>query len=106
MLRIRMSRVGRKNAPTYRFVVSDRTKDTFGDSLETLGSYNPRTKELVLNKERVTYWISVGAQPSDTVHNILVTNGMVQEKKRSVSSLTKKRRAQIAEKQVEGEKSK
>ena len=55
-----------------------------GNFVEKLGSYNPRTKEKTINADRVKYWISVGAQPSDTMHNILVTEGVIAGKKINV----------------------
>lgn len=98
MLRIRMSRMGRKNFPTYRLIVSERTKDTFGDLSQIVGNYNPHTKEVSLQKEKILHWISKGAQPTDTVHNLLVSQGVIQAKKKSVTSITKARAKKIAEK--------
>ncbi|MDF1549736.1 MAG: 30S ribosomal protein S16 [Bacteroidales bacterium] len=72
MLAIKLSRFGKKKQPTYRIVVLEKNKDPWGDYLENLGHYNPRSKEITLNAERIKYWISQGAQPSDTIHNILV----------------------------------
>ncbi len=97
MLKIKLSRTGKKNAPTYRFIVCEHTKDPWGDSLEILGHYNPRSKELVLKKERVEHWISKGAQPTETVHNILVTEGILKTKKKNVSALGKKAKEKAAE---------
>jgi len=98
MLRIRFSRMGRKGAPTYRLVVSERNKDTFGDAKEIVGHYNPRSKEVGLKADRIQYWMSVGAQPSKSVHNLLVAQGVVDAKKIQKSSLTKKRRGKLEEK--------
>lgn len=100
MLRIRLSRMGRKNAPTYRLVVSERHKDTLGDAKELLGHYNPRSKEMGLKADRIKYWLSVGAQPSSTVHNLLVAQGIIEGKKVSSSRLTKKRNAKLEEKRA------
>lgn len=78
MLKIRMQRVGRTGMPAYRIVVAEHTASPkAGKVVEKLGSYNPKTKERVLDLERVKYWISVGAQPSDTMHNMLVSLGAV-----------------------------
>ena len=91
MLRIKLSRVGKKNAPLFRVLVLEKSKDPWGDFLENVGSYNPRTvpPTVALKKERIEYWISQGAQPTDTVHNILVTAGILKDKKRNVSKLGK-----------------
>ena len=78
MLKIRMQRIGRINQPAFRIVVTEHTAGPkAGKFVERLGSYNPRTKERVLNEERVKYWLSVGAQPSATVHNMLVSLGVI-----------------------------
>ncbi len=92
MLRIRLSRFGAKNAPTYRLIVSEHTKDTQGDALEYLGSYDPRQdpKFVQLKQERIEYWISKGAQPSATVHNLLVSEGVIKGKKVHAFRIKKK----------------
>lgn len=95
MLSIRLSRIGKKKQPHYRIVVLPHTKDPWGDYIELLGSYNPRSKEVTLKKERIEYWISVGAQPSDTVHNILVSEGVIKADKRKASNLGKKFKAKM-----------
>lgn len=55
-----------------------------GRHVEVLGSYDPHQKVAVIKEERVKYWISQGAQASDTVHNLLVSKGLVTDKKRAV----------------------
>lgn len=84
MVAIRLSRTGKKNHPVFRFVVSDRRKDTHGRYLELLGWYDPHAKpaKIELNAERAKYWLSVGAQASDTVHNLLVEKGVLTGSKR------------------------
>lgn len=85
MLKIRLQRIGRINLPSYRVVVTEHTRaPKTGNFVERLGSYNPRTKEKTLNTDRIKYWISVGAQPSDTIHNMLVTEGVITGKKINV----------------------
>lgn len=81
MLVIRLTRVGKKNQPTYRVVVQEKHRDPWGTSVEILGHYNPRTKVLVVKGDRVKHWISKGAQPSPTVHNLLITNKVIEGKK-------------------------
>lgn len=99
MLRIKLARVGKKKAPTYRLLVMERSKDPWGDSLENVGHYNPRTtpSTIELKKERIEYWLSKGAQPTESVHNILVEAGLLKDKKKNVSSLGKKFKAKVAE---------
>ena len=80
---IRLARRGKKNKPFYRVVVSEKARDLFGTVLETLGHYNPMSKEkdVELNKERILYWLSKGVQSSPTVFNLLVANKILEGKK-------------------------
>ena len=73
MLSIRMRRTGSKKRPFFRVVVSEARSKKEGEFIEVLGFYNPRTKPAVveINKDRVTYWISKGARPSDSVRTLL-----------------------------------
>ena len=81
MVRIRMQRTGRTNRPFYRIQVLDRRSRRNGASIEQLGWYNPLekdpAKQINLNEERVKYWIGVGAQPSDTVRDMLARRNLV-----------------------------
>jgi len=89
MLRIRLQRIGRRNDPSFRVVVAEHTcGPKSGKFVERVGSRNPKTKETNLNAERIKYWLSVGAKASDTVHNLLVSAGIVEGKK--VNALPKK----------------
>lgn len=85
MLKIRMQRTGRKNDPSFRVVVAEHTRSPkAGNFLERLGSYNPKSKERILNAERITYWMSKGAQASGTMHNMLISAGIITGKKVNV----------------------
>lgn len=84
MVRIRLARVGRKNDPHFRIVVQDGRTDTVGRHIEIVGSLSPRQSKQSLNKERLTYWLGKGAQPTDSVHNLLVTEGLIKGAKRNV----------------------
>lgn len=77
MLVIRLQRVGKKNQPSYRVVLAEKTAPVKGKFLEILGNYNPRLKTRALNKERILYWISQGAKASPTVHNFLVDEKII-----------------------------
>jgi len=72
-VKIRMKRVGAKNAPFFRIVVADSRSPRDGKFIEELGSYQPLKKgdNFTLNLERAKYWISKGAQPSDTVASFI-----------------------------------
>jgi small subunit ribosomal protein S16 len=70
-VKLRLSRLGKKNAPVYRIVAVDSRKKRDGAFIEELGTYNPLTGELVqFHQERIAYWISQGAIPSDTVSKL------------------------------------
>jgi len=85
MLKIRLKRVGRKNQPAFRVVVTDsRTGPKSSKHVAEVGSYNPRTKERKLDGDAIKHWIGNGAQVSDTVYNMLVDEGLVEGKKKNV----------------------
>ncbi len=81
MLSIRLSRKGKKKLPVYSIIVVEKSKDPWGDYIEKLGTYNPHTKEAVLNNEAILSWISKGAQPTATVHNLLINKGVIKADK-------------------------
>jgi len=73
VLTIRLARVGKTKNPAYRIVVIDRRRPRDGRFVEIVGTYDPLKKpaEIKLDEERISYWIGVGAQPSDTVRSFL-----------------------------------
>lgn len=85
MLMIRFQRVGRKNDPAYRVVLCERTAKPKTSGIEMLGSYHPKTKHTILKGERILYWMSKGAQPSSSVHNLLIKKGVIKGRKISVA---------------------
>jgi len=96
MLTIRLTRKGKKNQPFFRVVLVDKRKSsTAGRAVEDLGFVNPLTKKRSFNKERIQYWMSKGAQPSETIHNWLVEEKIIEAKKIHVSKLSKKKQAEI-----------
>ena len=101
MLSIRLSRMGSKNAPSYRVVVMPKQRDPKARVTEILGHYNPRRhpRELVLKTDRIKYWLDNGAQATDTVWNLLVDEKIVTGKKRGVTNISKKRQAKLGEKE-------
>lgn len=93
MLKIRLQRIGRKNNPAFRVVLTDaRNSAKSGKFLEILGTYNPKAGEKNLNTERIKYWIGKGAKCSDTMHNFLVHDKVIEGKK--VNVLPKKKPTQ------------
>jgi small subunit ribosomal protein S16 len=83
MLKIRMQRTGRKHQPTYRLVLTDsKSSAKSGKYLELLGNYDSRQGEKSdFKTDRISHWISVGAQVSPTVHNMLVDKKIISAKK-------------------------
>lgn len=73
MVRLRLARMGRKKKPHYRIVAADSRAPRDGRFIEQLGYYNPMTDpfDLKLDLERVDHWLSVGAQPSETVGSLI-----------------------------------
>ena len=79
MLKLRLRRTGQKKQPSYRVVVTEHTAARDGAFIENLGYYNPLTDPATveINAERVQYWLSVGAQPTETVHRLLAGKGLL-----------------------------
>jgi len=84
MVKIRLQRLGRRNRPFYRVVAIDHLTRREGACLENLGFYDPCAsqvdKQVRLNDERVKHWLSYGAQPSDTVRDLLAKRGLIDVK--------------------------
>jgi small subunit ribosomal protein S16 len=85
MLKIRLQRVGRKNDPSFRLVVTDSRKDSqSGKIVESVGSYNARQGKPIIKLDRVKHWLSVGAQASGTAYNLFIDAGLAKGKKINV----------------------
>ena len=86
MLKIRLQRTGRKHDPTFRVVLTDsKNGPKSGKFIEILGHYDARRNDdTELKTERIQHWIAKGAQPSDTVHNLLVKEKTITGKMRNV----------------------
>ena len=84
MLKIRLKRTGRRGQPHYRVVVSEAARPRDGKTVEEIGYYNPRNEPSTfeINKERAEYWLSKGAQPTDTVAQYFVKEGLLKKLKR------------------------
>ncbi len=84
MLTIRLARTGKRNTAQFKIMLQENTVAPGGRHVEILGSHNPHSKETTLHTDRIKYWLEKGATTSDTVHNLLVKNGVISEKKRVV----------------------
>lgn len=97
MLTIRLTRIGKKNQPKYRLVLTDHNFPVRGKFIEILGSFDPRSDKVELKKERVEHWLKSGAKVSQTVKEML--------KKQKVTGklevLNRKDRAQVTKKGAE-----
>ena len=90
MLVIRLSRVGRHNHAQYRIVVQEKTKAPTGKHIAIVGSYDPHLKQVVLKEDQIKEFLANGAQPSNSVHNLLVAHDVIKGAKRVVKVPEKK----------------
>lgn len=89
MLTIRLNRTGKKNRASFRVVLQEKTKAPNHRHVEVLGSHDPHSKTTVLRGERILYWIGMGAQASDSVHNLLVREGVLKDGKKRAIKMVK-----------------
>jgi len=82
MLAIKLKRIGKKDQASYRVVVAEKRSKVHGRFVDDLGWYNPHTRDAKINDNRAKYWISKGAQPTDSVHNLLVYVKAIEGKSR------------------------
>ena len=102
MLTIRLTRKGKKNQPFFRVVVVDKRRSSKGGrAVEELGYVDPLTKRKSLKKDRILHWIKNGAQPSGTVHNLLVSEKIIESPKLKKFNMSKKAKEGIAKKAAE-----
>jgi small subunit ribosomal protein S16 len=80
MLKIRLARVGKKKQPTYRVVVADARAKRDGRYVEIIGQYNPRTEPntFVIDEEKARDWMRKGAQPTERIHKLFATVGLME----------------------------
>ena len=82
---MRLQRIGRKNNPSYRVVVTDaRNAAKRGTHVDHIGSYDPKGGKFQIDGEKAKYWISKGVQPSDTIYNFLVGEKIIEGRKKNV----------------------
>lgn len=80
-VKLRLKRMGAKQRPFYRIVAADSRSPRDGRFIETIGTYNPITNpaEIKIDKELALKWLNNGAQPTDTVKNLLKSEGIIKE---------------------------
>lgn len=82
---MRLQRVGRRNDPSFRIVVTNKRTGPKSDKhVDRLGSYNPKLNHVQLDVDKAKDWLAKGVQPSDTVHNILVAEKVIEGRKKNV----------------------
>ena len=98
MLKIRLQRTGRKNVPTFRVVLTDSKNSTkSGKFLEILGNHDPRNDSGEVKADRIKHWMSMGAQLTDTLHNLLLKKGVIKGvKKNKLPKQTPPKKEEVA----------
>jgi small subunit ribosomal protein S16 len=104
MLTIRLSRIGKKNKPMYRLIISEKARDPYGKALEILGSYNPASKVLDVKKDRVEHWLKQGSGMSATVNNLLVKQNVIKGEVVRATKIKLSKQKEIAAKKIEANK--
>jgi small subunit ribosomal protein S16 len=101
MLAIRFNRIGRRNRTYYRIVVQEHSVAPGGRHVAVVGSHDPHAKKTILKEDEIKHWLSVGAQPSDTVYNLLVKHGIIIGKKRPKGKVVKEEVTKESEESVD-----
>jgi len=90
MLAIKFKRVGKKHQGSFRIVVGEKRRKIVGRYVDDLGWYNPRTDSFEIDKKKAEHWVSVGAQPTDSVRNLLIKANIIRGKKKPLHLKPKK----------------
>ena len=85
MVKIRLTRMGDKKSPFYRIIVADSRAPRDGKFIDIVGTYNPLTEpaEIKIDAEKAKHWLSVGANPTDTVKAMFVNAGIIENAKKA-----------------------
>lgn len=97
MLAIKLKRIGKKHQPAYRLIVAEKKSSMNGRYVEDLGYWNPESEKKEINTERIAYWMKNGAQPTDTVYNMLIDLKLVSGKKIPMHNTPKKKEGEKKE---------
>lgn len=83
MVKLRLTRMGAKKAPFYRIVAMDSRKARDGKYIDQIGYYNPvsEPKQIVIDADKAKEWLAKGAQPTETVMSLLISQGIVEKNK-------------------------
>lgn len=97
MLAIKLAKTGKTNKKMFRVIISEKSRDPYGNILEILGSYNPHSKELDVKADRVKYWLTKGAQMTATINNLLIEKKIIEGKKATASKVKKTSEKRLAQ---------
>ena len=97
MISIKLRPVGKKKQISYRVVILPKKSKLVGRYIDDLGWYNPHTNKFLINAEKAKQWLANGAQPTDTVHNILVDAKIIEGKKIPLQKKSKQQKEKPAE---------
>lgn len=92
MLAIKLRRIGKRKQPSFRIIVGEKRSKTSGRFVDDIGWINPITKRYAIDRERAAHWLKSGAQPTNTVHNLLVKSSLLKGKKRAAHHTNKGRK--------------
>jgi small subunit ribosomal protein S16 len=79
MVKMRLSRQGRKHLPSYKIVIVNAREKRESMFVDYIGSYSPMTKELIVDKNKAQEWLKKGVQPTDTVRRLLIKDGVLEK---------------------------
>ena len=95
MLAIKFKRIGKKHQASFRIIVTEKRSKLQGRYVDDLGWFNPHNSQFNINKERVNHWLKNGAQPTDSIHNLLVRALIIKGPKRPVHKIKKSSATEI-----------
>lgn len=101
MLAIKLKRIGKKGQASFRIIVTEKRSKVHGRFVEDLGWYNPHTDEFKIDKDKAGVRMKTGAQPTDSVYNLLVKAGVIKGAKKPVHKISKKSEEKSEEKPAE-----
>ncbi len=104
MLAIKLAKTGKTNKKMFRVIISEKSRDPYGDVLEILGSYNPHSKELAVKADRVKYWLSKGAQMTPTINNLMIEKKIIEGEKATASKAKKTSEKRLGQLKVKADK--
>lgn len=99
MLSIRLQRIGKSKQAYFRLILQEKTANPKSKNLEILGSFDPRSGAFEIKEDRVKHWLSVGAEATNTVHNMLIDKSILSGPKKKTAKIVKPEAEQKQEKQ-------